>query len=207
MRFLGAAGDYMLPVIGHRDRPAKRCVGGAAGIGRITGHFDGAQLVRLADRKKGPVVRVLVGAVQDGLKMKVAAGGRSGRPHPGNDLADPHRVAFLDGDRLKVVVGGDESVAVVDFHTVSATPRVPADCPHDSGVGSIDPGAAGRGIVLAPVEFAGGPGDGAGPQSEGRGLLDEFQGCHEEAFCRPLQSGRCHIEFPGDAVLGGRFDR
>ena len=87
--------------------------------------------------------------------MQVAAGGRPGRSHPRNDLTNPHRVTLLDGDCLKVVVGGDEPVAVIDFHTVSATPRVPANCPHHSGVGGVDTGAALGGIVLAPVEFAG----------------------------------------------------
>ena len=87
--------------------------------------------------------------------MQVAAGGGSGRPHPGNDLTNPHRVALLDGDRLKMVVGGDEPVAVVDFHAVSAAPRVPTDSPHDAGVGRVDTGAARRGKVLAPVKFPG----------------------------------------------------
>ena len=99
-------------------------------------------------------MRVLVGAVKDGLKMQVAASGGSGRSHQGNDLTDPHRFALLDCDPLKVVVSGDQPVAVVDFHTVSATPRVPANCPHDSGVGRIDPGTTGCSVVLAPVEFA-----------------------------------------------------
>ena len=82
--------------------------------------------------------------------MQVASGGGSGGSHPGNDLADPHRVALLDGDRLKMVVGGDEPVAVVYFHAVPAAPGVPADGPHHSGVGRVDTGAAGRGVSPAP---------------------------------------------------------
>ena len=85
--------------------------------------------------------------------MQVAAGGRSGGSHARNDLAHPHRVTLLDGDRFQMVVSGDESVAVVDFHAVPATPRVPADCPNNAGIGRIDTGTAGRGIVLPPVEF------------------------------------------------------
>jgi hypothetical protein len=67
--------------------------------------------------------------------MQVAAGGRPGGSHPGNDLAHPHRVTLLDGNRFQMVVRGDQPVAVVDFHAVPATPRVPADGPDDTGIG------------------------------------------------------------------------
>ncbi|MET3945673.1 hypothetical protein ABIB49_000348 [Arthrobacter sp. UYCu512] len=149
---------------------------------------------------------VFVGAVEDGLKMQMAAGGGPGGSHPRNDLANPNRVALFDGDPLKVVVGGHEAVAVIDFHTVSATPGVPADCPHHSGVGGIDPGTAWRRVVLAPVEFAGRSRDGADSLPKGRGLVEGFEGSHQEAFCGPFQSGRCNVELHGYAVPGRRQD-
>ena len=85
--------------------------------------------------------------------MQVASGRGPGRTHPGYDLANPNGVALLDCDSLKMVVGGDEPVAVVYLHTISATPRVPAHGAHNPGVGRIDPRSTCCGIVLTPVEF------------------------------------------------------
>jgi hypothetical protein len=72
-------------------------------------------------------------------------------------------VAFFDGDALQVIVGGDQAVAVVNFHPVAATPRVPPGGPDHAGIGCIDAGAAGGSEVLAPVEFSQFAGDRAAP--------------------------------------------
>jgi hypothetical protein len=87
--------------------------------------------------------------------MKMAAGRGTGGAHLGNNLPHPHQVALLDRDGLEVVIRGDETVSVIDFHPVAAAPRVPPDSPDHTGVGSVNPRAAGCGKVLAPVEFAG----------------------------------------------------
>ena len=137
--------------------------------------------------------------------MKVAAGGRSGGADPGNDLAHPHRVPLLDGDGLKVVVRGDQPVAVVNFHAVPAAPRVPADGPHHTGVGGVDPSAAGRRVVLAQVELSYGPGNRTDAEPEGRTRRERFKRRHEGAFRRALELRGSHIQRCTSA-LGHRPD-
>jgi hypothetical protein len=41
-------------------------------------------------------------------------------------------VTAADGNGLKVVVGGDESVAVIDFNPVAAAPWMPSGCTDDA---------------------------------------------------------------------------
>ena len=150
-----------------RNRPANPRIGCLTGVGWVTGHVDRAKLIHLLDGQKCPIARISVGAVEDGLEVKMAARRGSGGTYPGNNFPHPHGVALLDSDRLQMVVRGDETVSVIDFHPVAAAPRVPPDGPHHTGVGRVHPGAAGRGEVLAPVEFACEPGEGAGAHPEG----------------------------------------
>ncbi|MGY2743871.1 hypothetical protein ACVWZ8_000988 [Arthrobacter sp. UYCu723] len=154
-----------------------------------------------------PAVRVRVGAVQNGFKMEMTSRGGSSGADPGNDLADTHRIALLNGYGLKVVVGGDEPVAMVDLHPVPAAPGVPADGPHHAGVGRIDPGAAGSGVVLAPVEFAGVTSQRARAQTVGGRLTKRFQRRHEPAQRRTFQAGGGDIQLPASALLGARLNR
>lgn len=86
--------------------------------------------------------------------MQMAPGGPAGGSHPRHDLPCLDLVPGADGNGFEMVVGGDEAIAVVDLHPVSAAPGVPPDRPYHSGVGGVDPGAAGGGIILAPVEFS-----------------------------------------------------
>jgi hypothetical protein len=139
--------------------------------------------------------------------MKVAAGGGSGGPHPGNDLPHPHGVALLDRDRLQVVIRGDEAVAVVDFHPIAAAPRVPPHGPHHTGVGGVNPGAARRREVLAPVELARVSRQGAGAQPERGRRHERFQRGHEETVRGPAQGRRGHIELPAHSFPGDRVHR
>lgn len=148
----------------HRNRPVRRlrCSAGLAVVGHLqTGNGSG-----VAQAHQGPVVRVRVLAVQDGFEMEMAAC----RGPRGPDLSDefPHldRLALLHTDALKVVVGGDQAVAVIDFHPVAAAPGMPPHCPHHAGIRRINVGSAGGSKVLAPVEFACRPVDGTCPQAK-----------------------------------------
>ncbi len=64
--------------------------------------------------------------------MQVAARGPSGGAHACNDLANPHRVAGVHADGLKVVIGRDQAVAVVDLYPVAAAPGMPARGPDNT---------------------------------------------------------------------------
>ncbi|MDQ0770719.1 hypothetical protein QF031_003468 [Pseudarthrobacter defluvii] len=64
--------------------------------------------------------------------MQVAARGPSGGPHTGDDLAHPHFVAGVHANRLKVVIGGDKAVAVVNLYPVAAAPGMPAGGPYNT---------------------------------------------------------------------------
>ena len=44
---------------------------------------------------------------------------------------------------------------MVNLNPVAATPRVPAGCPDDSGVGCVDTRPTCSGKILAPVELTG----------------------------------------------------
>jgi hypothetical protein len=105
--------------------------------------------------------------VEDGLKMQVAARGPPGGAHACNDLAHLHGIPRPDGNRLQVVVGGDQPVAVVNLHAVSAAPWVPASGADHAGVGRIDPGAAPGGKILAQVEVPEVARDGTDAEPEG----------------------------------------
>jgi hypothetical protein len=126
--------------------------------------------------------------------MQVAPRGPACGSHSRKDLAHLHRVPCPDGDGLQVVVGGDQTVAVVNFHAVPTTPGVPPRGPDHTGVGGVNPGAATRGEILAEVEVPGMPRDGTNAEPEGRALREYFQGRHQGALRRPLQLGGSHIQ-------------
>ena len=112
-----------------------------------------------------------------GLEVQMAACGATCGSDFGDDLTHPYRLPVGDGDSLQVVVRGDEAVAVVDFHAVASTPRVPAHGPDHAGVGRVDEGAAVRGEVLAPVEFPRQSCEGVDPEPEGRAPNQHFKRC------------------------------
>jgi hypothetical protein len=125
----------------------------------VGNHAGRKCLAYCSELEKTPSQRVCIASVQDGLEVKVAACGRSGGPNPCNDLANLHLVTGLNADGLKVVVGGDEAVPVINLHPVATTPRVPAGCPHNTGVSCIDGRAAGGCVVLAEVKIPCRPAD------------------------------------------------
>ncbi len=145
-------------------------------------------------------------SVKDGLEVQVASGRGPCCPYPGDYFVNPDRVTLFDGDRFEVVVRGDEPVAVIDLDPVAATPGMPADGPDHTGIGCVDPGAAGCREVLAPVEFAGSAGNRAGAQPERGRRHEVLKGSHEEAERRPLQTRGGDVQFAADPVLGRRLD-
>lgn len=138
------------------------------GLGVIADHDYVLELVQLTNTEECPAQRAGVLAVEDGFEMQMAARGPSRSANPGNDLAHLHGIPCPDRDSLQVVVRGDQPVAVVYFHTVSAAPGVPAGGPDHAGVGRVDPGAAACSEVLAQVEVAARTGDRADPVPERR---------------------------------------
>jgi hypothetical protein len=120
--------------------------------------------------------------------VQVATGGPPGGAHPGDGLANLHLVTRADGNRLKVVVGGDEAVAVVDFHPVTAAPGMPAGSPHNAGIGGVNGGAARSRVVLAKMEITCRPRQRAGAEAEGRARIQEGQRCHQETGGRPADT-------------------
>jgi hypothetical protein len=133
--------------------------------------------------------------------MKVAACGPSGGPHPCNDLAHLHLVTGLDADGLKVVVGGDEAVAVVNLHPVAATPWVPSGRADNAGVSRMDGGATGCCIILAQVEIPCRPAERTDPEAERRTRIEELERSHQEAGSWPAHASRAYCE--GTCVLAG----
>lgn len=136
------------------------------------GHIDRSASVQ-GNQLPGAWIGVL--AIQDGLEVQVASGGPAGGADGRDNLAGTHALALLNGDPLKVVVGGDESVPVVDLHPVATTPGVPTRSANHTGVGREDAGPAGSCEVLARVEFTGFTGNGAGPHAERRTGGEELQ--------------------------------
>jgi hypothetical protein len=106
-------------------------------------------------------------AIKDGFEVQVASRRPSGAAHLGDELANVDPVASAHSNGFQVVVGGDQAVAVVDFHAVAPAPGVPAGGPDHSRIGGVHFRSARRGIVLAEVEVAGGPGQRAHPETEG----------------------------------------
>jgi hypothetical protein len=104
--------------------------------------------------------------VFDDFEVQVASGGGPCGADLCNHLTDADLIALLDGYAPQVVVRGDQAISMVDLNPVAATPWVPSGRPDHAGVGSIDPGSAGSGEVLAPVEFTGVPGQGTVTQPE-----------------------------------------
>ena len=133
----------------------------------VAGHLKGAEFVHLFGGQELPICGIGMLSVEDGLKMKVAARGGARSSYPGNDLSNLDRFALFDGDCLKVVVGGDQAIAVIDLHPVAAAPKVPAHGPDHAGVGRIDARAAGSSKILPPMEFACLTGQGARAETKG----------------------------------------
>ncbi|GGH96313.1 hypothetical protein GCM10007170_23870 [Arthrobacter liuii] len=120
--------------------------------------------------------------------MQVAPRGPSGGAHQRDDLAYLHLVAGVDADGLKVVVGGDESVAVVDFYAVAAAPRMPSGRAHNTGISCVDGCPAWGRVILAQVEISRGPADRTDPETEGRTRIEELERGHQEAGQRPARA-------------------
>jgi hypothetical protein len=133
-------------------------------------------------------------SAEDGLKVQVTPCGPAGGAHPCDDLAHLHGVPRPDGDGLQVVVGGDQPVAVINLHAVSAAPGMPASRPDHAGVGGIDPGATACCEVLAQVEVPSQTRNGTDAEPEGRARRECFQGRHQGAFRRAAQLGGSHIQ-------------
>lgn len=132
----------------------------------VAGHLKEAEVVHLLGGQKLPLGRIGMLSVEDGLKVEVAACGGTRSSHACNDFTDLDGFPFFDRDCLKVVVGGDQAIAVIDLHPVAATPKMPAYGPDHAGVGRIDAGAAGSRKILPPMEFAGHTGQGARAETE-----------------------------------------
>ncbi|MDQ0680171.1 hypothetical protein QFZ30_003553 [Arthrobacter pascens] len=126
--------------------------------------------------------------------MQMAAGGGPCGAHARDDLADLHGIAGMHGYGFKVVVCGDESIAVINFHPVAAAPWVPAHGPDHTRIRRVNPGAAGCRVVLAQVEVSGTPGDRADAQAKGRTLIEDFKRCHKGSLWRPFKLDGRDIE-------------
>lgn len=167
----------------------------------VAGHLQEAEFVHLLGGQELPIGRIGMLSVEDGLKVEVAARGGTCSSHACNDFADLDGFPFFDRDCLKVVVGGDQAIAVIDLHPVAATPKVPAHGPDHAGVGRIDAGAAGSSKILPPMEFAGLTGQGARPKTEGGAGNQNFQRSHEGTGGRALHILDGNVQFML-AVLG-----
>jgi hypothetical protein len=139
------------------------------------------------------------------FKVQVAAGGPPGGAHACDDLPHLHGIPCADGDGLKVVVRGDQPVAVVNFHAVPAAPGVPAGGPDYAGVGCVDPGAAAGAEILAQVEVPECPGNRADAEPKRRTRREHFKRRHEGALGRALELGGSHIQ-RNTPALGHRPD-
>lgn len=126
--------------------------------------------------------------------MQVAARGPSGGTNARDDLACLHCIARMDADGLKVVVGGDEAVAMIDLHTVAAAPGMPSGRAYNTGVGCVDGHAAGRCIILAQVEIISSPADRADPEAERRTRLEELKRGHQKAGSGPARARRPYCQ-------------
>jgi len=139
--------------------------------------------------------------------MQVAARGPAGGANTRDDLARPHGVARTDADGLKVVVGGDETIAVIDFHAVTATPGMPAGSAYNTGVSRVDGGPAGRCIILAQVEITGSPADGTDPETERRTRIKKLQRGHQKAGAGPAHACGPYSQRPVSALDGTPYCR
>ncbi|MDQ0827354.1 hypothetical protein QFZ60_003527 [Arthrobacter sp. B2I5] len=134
--------------------------------------------------------------------MQVAARGPAGGTNTRDDLARLDGVAQTDADGLKVVVGGDESIAVIDFHAVAATPGMPPGSAHNTGISCVDGGAAGRCIILAQVEITGGPADGTDPETKRRTRIEKLKRGHEKTGSGPAHACGAYSQRPVSTLDG-----
>ena len=126
--------------------------------------------------------------------MQVAAGGPSGGPDPGNGFAGDHGVSAADGNGRQMVVGRDESVAVIDLDPVAATPGMPARGTDHARVSREHLRAARRRKVLAEVEITCCSKQRTYPEAKGRGRSQLFEGSHQETRRRPAHPCQLHVQ-------------
>jgi hypothetical protein len=139
--------------------------------------------------------------VKDRFEVQVASCGPSGGTHLGDELSNIDPFARAHSNGFQMVVGGDQAVAVVNLHPVAPAPGVPSGGADHSRIGGINFRSARRGIVLAEVEIARGPGQGTHPETEGRAGYEQFKWRPEEAGGGPAQARGPHRQrlgtFPG----------
>lgn len=133
-------------------------------------------------------------AVKDRFEVQVASCRPSSAPYPGDGLANSNGVSASDGYGLQVVVGADETVAVVYFHPVAAAPRMPPRGTYNARISRVHLGAARRCVVLAQMEVSGCPGQRTDPEPEGRRGSQHLEGRHEVARGRPAQPGQFYCQ-------------
>jgi hypothetical protein len=126
--------------------------------------------------------------------MQVAAGGPSGGPDPGNGFAGDHGVSAADGNGRQMVVGRDESVAVIDLDPVAATPGMPARGTDHARVSREHLRAARRRKVLAEVEITCCSKQRTYPEAKGRGRSQLLEGSHQETRRRPAHPCQLHVQ-------------
>jgi hypothetical protein len=139
--------------------------------------------------------------------MQVAARGPPCAANTRDDLARLHRVTRTDTDGIKVVVGGDKSVAVIDFHAVAATPGVPSGRAHNTGVSCVDGCAAGGRIILAQMEITSGPADRTDPETERRTRIEKLKRGHQKTGARPAHARRPYRQVPVGSLGGAPYCR
>src|SRR4029453_8055716 len=172
----------------------------------VVHHGDVLQRIDLPEGQICPAVGVGVQAVHDRLKVQVASRRPSGGSYLGDDFSDAHGLALRYPNRLKVVVGGDQAVAMFNLNTVAATPKVPTDGPDHPGVGGVDTRAACGGVILAPVEFAGKSGQRTVAVAVWRAGIEDFKRRVKAAGWWTRQAGRSDSQ-AGRSVLGHGPDK
>ncbi|MDI2022075.1 hypothetical protein PJL18_02604 [Paenarthrobacter nicotinovorans] len=197
--FVFAADDSAVGAVGNGDGPLGR--GGSRANSRLVVHErHGLQRIHLLYGQVRPTVGVGVESVHDCFEVEVASRGPTGGANLGNDFADADRLALRHSDGLKMVVGGDQAVAVFDLHPVTATPDVPANRADHAGVGRINTRSASCSVVLPPVELTGQPGQWAVAVTVGGTRIEDFERGVKAAGGRTGESGRSHRQ-PGGTVL------
>ncbi len=175
-----SAVDFVCSICRYGNRPLRSFGTVGMFLARcVADHLQGSEFINLLGGQELPVGWIGMLPIQDGLKMEMATRGRTCGTNPCNDFPYLDRFSLFDCYCLKVVVRGDEAVAVIDFHPVAATPQVPAHRPDDTGIGGIDPCAAWSSKILPPMKFAGGAGHRAGAETEWRARNQNLQRSHE----------------------------
>jgi hypothetical protein len=184
-------------IVAQRQHPTDGPLGGRAKPGQVASHFTGCAAGQGPGGHERPLHRTRVAPIEDRFKVQVASRRPTGAAHLAEDLARVDLFARTDSDGLKMVVRCDQAVAVIDFHPVAASPRVPACSTHQSRVRRVNARSAGGGIVLPQMEVAGSPGQRAHPETEGRAGIEQSQWRHQEAGRRPAEACRSHRQRRG----------